>query len=390
MIVKGGFMARKGRNIFKRKDGRWEARYIKNRNFDGKIVYGFCYGKTYNEAKQKQQKAISMSITNKKTATHRGKVFADYQSEWLEIRKTRLKESSILRYAEYLNNQILPFFKNLSIQQISSHMVAIFTQKLYADGLSKQTIKGTLVVLNSIFKYIAKENGFYGELAEIVYPKENHKTPKVFDESEQTRLLKYIVSHKLNYGTLAIAISLYVGLRIGEVCGLKWSDFDFHSKTIAISQTVQRIRTLNSQSYKTKVVVTSPKTETSTRIIPLPDTLVAFLNPPQNLNTYVLTNNEKPIEPRRLQYKIKTIFAECGIEDGHFHTLRHTFTTMCGKSHFEIKALSEILGHKKPNITLEMYMHPSMQLKKENMSNLENIFCNLSSQNAQSLAKKDL
>ncbi len=383
-------MARKGANIFKRKDGRWEARFVKGRNLVGKIEYGFCYGKTYSEAREKQQKAVAQILLFHKQAKNKKNCrFVDYVNQWFEIRKLHLKESSVARYIEYINNQILPFFRDLTIEQISSSVVATFTRRICEEGLSAPTIKGTLGLLGSILKYIAKENCLFCPLAEIVYPKEVTKAPKVLSENERNRLLKFVLQD-VDYGKLAIAISLCTGLRIGEVCGLKWGDLDFFNGTLSVERTVERIRDLKGEN-KTKIIISTPKTKTSARVIPMPRALISILKQqrPKNFNTdsFILTNANSPIEPRKLQYKIKTIFKKCGIEGGHFHTLRHTFTSMCGESHFEIKALSEILGHKTPSVTLERYMHPSLQAKKQNMTKFEMILQSLSSQNKQSKAE---
>ena len=95
-----------------------------------------------------------------------------------------------------------------------------------------------------------------------------------------------------------------------------------------------------------------------------------------NSEAFVLTGEKnRYMEPRTLQYRLERYTADCGIKNVHFHVLRHTFATRCVEVGFEIKSLSEILGHTSPKFTLERYVHSSMELKRENMDKLAVIGC---------------
>ena len=124
---------------------------------------------------------------------------------------------------------------------------------------------------------------------------------------------------------------------------------------------------------KTKIIISEPKSNTSVRVIPLTDYTAELCksricNDPQ---AFVLTGqSDRYIEPRAMQYKLERFTNECGLEGVHFHTLRHTFATRCIEVDFEIKSLSEILGHSSPRITLERYVHSSIELKRGNMNKL--------------------
>ena len=177
--------------------------------------------------------------------------------------------------------------------------------------------------------------------------------------------------------SIGVLFALMTGLRIGEVCALRAGDINMAEKTVTVRETVQRIKNLDGNSSKTKIVFTTPKSNTSVRVVPLTNTayMLCKINtgktPP---NAFLLTGKEdKVIEPRTLQYHIKRYSMACGIEDMHFHVLRHTFATRCVEVGFEIKSLSEVLGHSSPQITLERYVHSSLELKRQNMTKLEAI-----------------
>ena len=172
------------------------------------------------------------------------------------------------------------------------------------------------------------------------------------------------------FGTL---LALLTGMRIGEICALKWESISLEEQIIKIKSTMQRLHDYESlDSGKTKIVISSPKSDTSARIIPLTDYITnlcrKYIAVP---SAYVLTGrSNRFIEPRTLQYKMEKYVKECNLSGVHFHTLRHTFATRCVEVGFEIKSLSEILGHSSPKITLERYVHSSLELKRDNMNKL--------------------
>ena len=162
-----------------------------------------------------------------------------------------------------------------------------------------------------------------------------------------------------------------MGLRIGELCALQWSDIDVDNGIMKISKTMQRLQNLsNTNSKKTDVVISSPKSDSSSRIIPIPEFLqILFKQYKTNdIDAYFLTGtSERFIEPRTYQYYFKKVLKENNIEQTNYHILRHTFATRCIENGFDIKSLSEILGHSSVKITLDRYVHSSMDLKRKNM-----------------------
>lgn len=369
-------MSRKGENIYKRKDGRWEGRYKKGVVAGGKTVYGSCYGKSYHEVKEKLNKCKLQALTGRKnTKSTNLKPFALFCDEWLEINKNTIKESTIVKYTVALNNHIKPYFGDYSPQMITTEMTAKFADHMMATkNLSAKTTKDIVVILKSVLKYISKHYGV--ELIDVVMPKYTAKEIRVLSKEEQRVFIDYLIENMNNY-KFGVLLALMTGLRIGEVCALRVGDVSLDEKIINVRETMQRIKNLSGNGAKTKVVLTAPKSGTSARVVPLTNTAYELCREKISgaaPNAFVLTGSEtKYIEPRTLQDKIKNYSKACGIEDIHFHVMRHTFATRCVEVGFEIKSLSEVLGHSSPRITLERYVHSSIEFKKQNMAKLEAI-----------------
>ena len=171
-----------------------------------------------------------------------------------------------------------------------------------------------------------------------------------------------------------ILLAVFTGMRIGELCALRWENINLKDKTIHINATMQRLKNQDPDNpAKTRITITPPKSEMSVRTIPMTDEIFALCRKIQCLDgkSFILTGNLQYMEPRTLQNRFKKIIRECGLENVHFHTLRHTFATRCVEVGFEIKSLSEILGHANTSITLEQYVHSSLEMKRSNMNKLK-------------------
>ena len=364
----------KGENIFKRKDGRWEARYIKGYELSGKIKYGFCYGKTYKEAKEKVTKCKAALVSGqplpKSNSKHR---FTFYCDEWFKTAKGKLKESTIVKYSTVLENHIKPKLGGCFPLGITSGLIENFKDELlFEDELSPKTVKDILVVLNTILKFTAKQFPNTFPQIEISYPRDNKKEMRVLSRDEQQRFVAHLLND-MDECKFGILLSLFTGIRIGELCALQWNNISLDDNTIRITSTMQRLQNTESDAEtKTKIIIGTPKSDTSLRTIPLTEQaaeLCGRMNP-QSKAAYVLTGTDKYMEPRTLQYRLEKYTSECGLEGVHFHTLRHTFATRCVEVGFELKSLSEILGHASTAITLDRYVHASMDFKRDNMSKL--------------------
>ena len=369
----------KGENIFKRKDGRWEGRYIKGYDNNHKIKYGFCYGHSYREAKEKVTYARSKLYNQ---ATQKGEAYSkltllpmkEICNNWLDINKNKLKQSSYSKYSTIIEKHIIPEFGDHIITAITTDNVAKFTNRLLEhERLAVKTVRDILFVLHSILIYDCEQRSFQGEIIKIVYPKEERRELRVLNQEEQLRLMNHLETNT-NLYKLGIMISLTTGLRVGEVCGLQWKDISLDKRILHVKSTVQRVKNQSEDSVKKTIVrIGTPKSKSSIRIVPLTDGIVKYCNQLKSENqfTFLLTGTTSFAEPRILQRQLTKYYKECGIADAHFHTLRHTFATRCIEVGCDVKSLSEILGHSNTSITMNRYVHPDLNLKRENIKKLE-------------------
>lgn len=368
-------MAR-GENISLRKDGRFEARFAKGRDESGKLIYGFCYGRTYEEAKEKARRAKLAAGIQMPDARRQESVFSVYCDNWFTANSTRLKPSSCAKYHAVIKNHIKPCFGCMLPCEITSEQVDAFIQMLlYEKNLSVETTRNILSLFHSLLEYTGKRSKQKLPEIEIIYPKMIRKSVRVLDQKEEERLVRYLAGN-MDLCRFGIYTALRTGLRIGEVCALRWKDISLEALTISVRHTVQRIQSLDAGACrKTEVTVGTPKSDSSIRTIPLMPDIAAlctrfFQGDPES---FLLTGTRQCMEPRNLQRRLKICMKECQIQEVHFHTLRHTFATRCIEAGFDIKTLSEILGHSNTSITLNQYFHPNLDLKRENMSRLKTV-----------------
>ncbi len=368
-------MSKKGENIYKRKDGRWEARYIKDRDLNGKAKYGYCYAKTYHEVKEKVNHIkVNLIKDGVYESKKQNKLLSHYCDQWLLLKRSTIKQSTYVKYALVIEKWIKPSLGNIVISKINSIVIEQFSYDLiHKYNLSIKTVKDILSLLHSIIKYCTK---FVPKLKQIdiIYPKAEYKVMRVLTRSEQKILIDYLLTD-LNPCKFGVLFTLYTGLRIGEICALQWKNINLDDGLVFINATMLRIQDFESNSHtKTKIIITDPKSFSSSRVIPLSDYILNLCNQFKADNeAYVLTGTNKYLEPRTLQNKFSKYCKECNLEGVHFHTLRHTFATRCIEVDFEIKSLSEILGHANTQITLQRYVHSSLDLKRDNIRKLNKL-----------------
>jgi integrase len=372
-------MPRRGENIYKRKDGRWEGRYIKS-NVDGSTRYGYVYAKSYKEVKEKLIiKTTSHQSTDLcKNIQHLS--FKSVSEEWLKNSQHQLKESSVIKYMNILKNHLYPKYGDMNIEDFNIKDISDFSVRLLNSGganktgLSPKTVSSILSVLKSIFEYAEKSKGFNMPDISSISVKQNAKPMRVLSVTEQNKLNQYLYEN-LSLTNVGILICMYTGIRIGEICALKWKNVSFSEHCIFIESTMQRLQQQTSGYYKTKIVISEPKSCCSIRRVPIPDNLYETLkNLHQNPDCFLLTGDVKEIlEPRTLQNRFKAVIKKCGIQNANFHSLRHTFATRCVEVGVDVKSLSEILGHASVNITLNKYVHPSMEQKLKNINMLSDL-----------------
>ena len=376
-------MPRRGENIRKRKDNRWEGRYISEYGIDGKAKYVSVYAKTYLEVKKK----LSIARTENKKApliVDENISFGEVLFLWLENGKTTFKEQTYSRYRYIIETHIIPQIGTIHITEITTEFINKFlTKKLIngrldgKGGLSVSYTQTISFVVSSAFKYAIEQEYCLPITVKPLKLVKAKKNIEVFTLSEQ-KLLEERLSENIDIRKAAILLALYTGVRIGELCGLRWEDIDFSNNTIHISKTIERIptHTENVGEPKTKLIISPVKTEASDRFIPLSEKTVNLLKKLRNTNSgFVLPGLSHPfLEPRTLQYSFKRYLKEYNIKKIKFHALRHSFATRCMESGMDMKTLSEILGHSDVNVTMTVYVHSTIEHKREKIE-LMSTYC---------------
>lgn len=354
-------MPRRGENIYKRKDGRWEARYVKEITVDGKKKYGSVYADNYKEVKAKQQQCLlhpTKVVCNSMNLTVNVMI-----SEWLESIKNQVKPNTYQKYESVCKNHIIDEIGSMLIKLISNHTLVNFTNRLREKSLSAKSINDILIVLGLVFKYAEEE--YEISTPRIRYIKEDNKEMRVLSVDEQLQLTTYL-NNNVDIFKFGILIALYTGIRVGELCALQWDDIT--DAYIQINKTMMRIKTDNG---KTEIKIGSPKSDSSKRLIPTPQCLLPLIRQYRNSGYVLSTDKLNYTEPRLMQIKFEKMIKECGLDKTNFHALRHTFATRCVEAGVDVKSLSEILGHSDVKTTLNRYVHSSFELKKKSMKQLE-------------------
>lgn len=350
---------------YRRKDGRWESRISLGRDDSGRKKHRSFYGKTKEEAEYKMVAACQSSIPDEKAITEM--TVKELALEWLCVMKNRIKESTAANYRMKIERHIIPHFGGMVCTVVKALMISEFIQKKLKDGLSARYVCDILTLLKSIYRYASREYHINNVIDGIIMPKRAKPEIKVMTKSEQCRLAAYINCNK-NVSTLGVALSLYTGMRIGELCALRWQDIDIEKRILTVNHTIQRIQDF-SGNKKTKLIITEPKSQSSKRTIPVPDCLIPMLKELKSkADSYILTGSCKPIEPRTMQYRFKRILKNVSLPSYRFHSLRHAFASGAVELGFDVKTLSEILGHSSVQITLDRYVHSSFEHKRDCMN----------------------
>ena len=352
-------------NVYHRKDGRWEGRISRGKNSSGKRIFQYILAKTKADVLARIEKIRQKE--RPEAVCH--KTLNEIFSEWYELIRQRVKESTAANYHMKAKKHILPYFGDKAISSITQKDIYAFISEKKNAGLSNRYISDIVILVKNLFKYTVRTYHIFNPMDGIALPKCTTPDIQLLDKTEQQQLQKYI-SENQNHGTLGTALAISTGIRIGELCALQWKDLDLEKRILTVRKTMQRIQ-CHSDTVRTKLIITDPKSESSQRKIPIPDCMMNFLlkfsGKPEE---YVLTGTEKPIEPRTMQYRFRTILKNANLPSVHFHALRHIFASTCIQLGFDVKTVSELLGHSGVEITLNRYVHSSFEQKQAYMKKI--------------------
>ena len=293
------------------------------------------------------------------------KTIREIAAAWKEYKRPYVKQSTMAAYVLILENHILPTFGEDN--SLPEQSVQAFVLHKIESGLSTKSVKDILIVLKMVMKFGVKKEWMTYYEWDIKYPPSSeNKVLDVLSVTNHRKILNHIQSHFTFMG-LGIYISLSTGLRIGEICALKWSDINVTDGILTVNRTIERIYIIEGEKKHTELVINTPKTKNSCREIPMNKELLGMLKPLKkvvNEDYYILTNDERPTEPRTYRNYYKRLMEKLDIPKLKYHGLRHSFATRCIEVGCDYKTVSVLLGHSNISTTLNLYVHPNMEQKK--------------------------
>lgn len=367
---------KKGENIYKRKDGRWEGRYKDGYKANGKVHYRSVYAKSYSEVKTK---LLEIKCKKQRPTITKKLNMNEVYNLYIESIQFNVKISTISNYSNLYHTHIGKHFGGYLIHKISNDMINEFITKKLSENLSSKFVSDIVCLLKSILNYATRQKWIQQQDYDIIKFKVTIKPIEVFTEDEVALIEQKIIETPI-LPYVGILLSLSMGLRIGEICALRINDIDLENRVIHIDKTLQRIKNPTPNAItKTIVIIDKPKSQASIRNVPIPYFLVLLLQKnlcTQSNNAFFLTGKaDKFIEPRMLEKLYRQFLKSAGIIYRKFHTLRHTFATLAIRNGiFDIKTLSQLLGHSSIKITYKYYIHSDIATQKMQMQRLNDVY----------------
>ncbi|MBV7391510.1 site-specific integrase [Enterococcus sp. ALS3] len=365
-------MSRRGENIYKRKDGRWEGRFIKGRKDNGQIKYGYIYNRSYAEVRNRLY-ALKVKYQTIRELKGEGAIpVTIWGEQWIHSIQDTVKPSTYASYKYKLLTYVYPSIGQCLLNELDKEQLQMLIMTWKKRGLSSSSIQVIYRVLYQCLNEAVRQGKLKtNPCLQIQLPKV--KKNKVSSLSvRQQKQLESVINGKKGKGELAVLLGLSAGLRIGEIAALRWEDVDFDRGILKISHTYQRIL-LPLKNKNTQLCYTDSKSDASIRLIPMTQQLRASLLAyrKKSQGNYILEAKGKPCEPRLLTYYFHKLRSKACLDDIHFHQLRHTFATRCIESNGDIASISALLGHASTQMTLDTYADAKLEQRFQVISMLE-------------------
>ena len=299
--------------------------------------------------------------------------YEEWLDIWMEKERFFIKESTYATYTNIIENHLKPVLGKKKINNITNEDLQNFiilklstSKKNLEKGLALKTVKDMTVLIKNTLKTATQNKLISFQNFQCKFPSSFSKSHlKTFSVEEQKILFKYLINNQ-NSKNLGILLCLQTGLRLGEICGLQWQDINLEKSTLTICRTLQKIYIKEKNKSHSKTIISTPKTKTSNRIIPLNIDFINLIKPfQQNKNNYFITNSTNYLKPHCYRYYYQKLLHFLNLPKLRFHSLRHTFATQAIELGIDCKTISEILGHANMNTTLNLYVHPKTEYKRK-------------------------
>lgn len=365
-------MAKRGENIYKRRDGRYEGRYVIGRTERGRTRFGYVYAHSYHQARaalilKKAQFQTEAQKDFGQSALRMDQLMQTWLAQWAQ---PRVRPSTYANYCR-LAKHVLIGLGGIRLDRLSSRDISDFFARPPFCSMACSTQRSLLRLLRSALKQAAQVGRIGQNPAAMIRMKTGYAPDqRVLTRREQALLTRWAMEKE----SLPVLIALYGGLRIGEISALCWQDVSWAEKTLTVSRAAQRLYDPNREG--SRLILGRPKSQAAQRTVPLPGFLLRMLKARQAAGgdeTFVFGRNGAPADPRTLQYRLAAMAQRLGLTGVHFHTMRHAYATRLLECGIDVKTVSELLGHSSPQITLACYAHATQEQKRQAVKRLEKL-----------------
>lgn len=358
--------------VRKREDGRWEGRIVIGHKENGDPIFRYLYADTQKELTAKLRQNITayqgVDLTEECRMT-----LSEWLDRWLEQMASVLRPSTLEHYRSDMEHHVKPYLGQKKLTQITASDL----RKLYDDlkkqgrvhprpgqsrGLSTTTVHGIHTPLHHALKSAVDQRLLPHNPADHVEPpKVAHKSMTILNEEQMDTFLAAVEQDSIWKDFFYTELT--TGLRLGEICGLMWSDFDARKGTLSVNRTIHKEKGV-------RLVTGDTKTYAGTRTIILPDSTAELLRcrKKNSYSVWIFPNPlkpEAPMNPSIAYRQLKAILTENSLPDLRFHDLRHTFATHALANGVDAKTLSGILGHTKASFTVDTYTHTTTDMHRK-------------------------